>query len=371
MQILDIQARGFTRASVFVIACSSPEVIDWVCLHKRSELHDLTDKLQQYSRSHFLEDLRQYQLSLQDAIHNCQNSGILASKIDDLSNFLRQGNFSLPEGDSQDFERHPPEYFTQINNDLRPMEKMTQITAYEQDITEFLDSLPATAFQINCLVKSPCLNFDSASQMAAVFTENYTRAKFLILQSKCLPDCLFTLLSGRTLFLVSEDCAAARSLATRFAVMSPFGSPFSVGEADYDMTLRFVQYSIVVSRFPNPRFGCVYNLDQGTFRGTPCPPDSILATKMGRFSDGSENIAVICAANDVRRIYARFKVKLADVLPRPLHTEEDMLDSLKSVGFAPSDVPLLRYWMVCLASGGGPKPILLDQFLTDIKPLTS
>jgi hypothetical protein len=151
-------------------------------------------------------------------------------------------------------------------------------------------------------------------------------------------------------------------MAQRFSVSSPFKEPFSIACLENPRPLDCEKFAIVVCRPGTQVEGTgfsVLNIETGTFAGFNCPTDSAVR-EVAQYPGDIENTTVISGVNNVKRIYARFQIKTAEARGRPLHTEEDMLKILKSWKFAPSDIPLFRYWMACAASSQAPRLVLLD-----------
>jgi hypothetical protein len=368
LQILDAQARGFTRPLVFVVANRIPEIVDWLASRKRSELIDLGNRLQEYARSVFSQELREYALALRDVIRRTTSSeAVLTSKFDELSRVMSAFGVSLAD-DDDDFDRKPVEYFTLINNDLRRMSDMIELKIRQPEISLFLESLPTSIFQANVLARSAAGLGNSPQKMIAVLTASYDKVpeQFLLFKSPFFHHCVFALLAGQTLVIAAEQREDyARSMAQRLSVVCPFDDPFPVLQRDDRTALDCMKYAIVVCARPRIEGSgvSVLNVDAASFTGLTCPADSVVR-ELSQFPGERENATVICASNAVKRIYARFRVKIAEIRARPLHTEDGMMKALKSWRFAPSDIPLFRYWMARASSSQTARPILLDWGVT-------
>jgi hypothetical protein len=150
-------------------------------------------------------------------------------------------------------------------------------------------------------------------------------------------------LSGKTLFLYSEDFEAAKSLADRFAVLSPFEEPFNVCLGNKTRQQPVIVVLKQLDRHETP----LYDLDQGTFLNPVCPPDSVL-NEIRKSQDESEAVTIACVSNDVQRIYARFQIKLGELNARGEMDDTERRLAMKSVKFADSDLPLSEYWTLLL-----------------------
>jgi hypothetical protein len=344
-QILDVEARGFSRALIFLIAHHCQDITDFVCWHCRAHLLELNERLQRCTRERFPLELLKYRLSLCDAIETSdRDKSTLESKLDALSQFVEAGGFSLPPSGSVDFEKHGPEYFTQIINDLTPMSEMVKLPSVVPLISAFIQGLPASVLEINVLEKSAVGFGSSPHEMVSILCANHESERFSLSRCKFLCECLFSLLSGQEIFLYSEHFKDAESLAHRLAALSPFDKPFNICSGQ-NPRLNPV---IVVLRDPGDSMEALYNLDRGTFSGLSCPGDSILRHVLPRPED-CESIALICMANEIHRIYTRFQLKWMDVKRRLCESEEEVLQAiLRGAQFGEGDLPMLKYWSECL-----------------------
>jgi hypothetical protein len=102
----------------------------------------------------------------------------------------------------------------------------------------------------------------------------------------------------------------------------------------------------------NSEFVSALNLDDGTFDGPPCPPESFIMREFFQQTEVWEPWVFIAAGNDARRIYGRFCSKIAELMGRARQTQERMLRALERTGFSKADEPIVRYWMDALSRRG-------------------
>jgi hypothetical protein len=145
------------------------------------------------------------------------------------------------------------------------------------------------------------------------------------------------------------------------SILSPFEKPFRYADGE-GKGFGILKYSIVITRELDSLGLPVFNVDDGVYKGDLCPPESVVQQVI-KYPNERENYTIICAANNIKRIYSKFRIKIAEATMRPLHTPDDMMKILLAVGFSSCDIPLFKYWMTCLASPQRVRPILLDPFL--------
>jgi hypothetical protein len=215
---------------------------------------------------------------------------------------------------------------------------------------------------VNVLARSGLGVGENPQAVIAAFTATYDPDAPAVSHQKFFHDILFVLLSGQTLVLQTDKRDNGLSVAKRLAVMSPFGTPFSYATFEI-AAVPALKYSIVVAKDVKPEFAGlpVWNLEHGTYNGGPagaCPVESVLRG-IAVYPNERDNYTIICASNNVKRIFSKFRTKLAEASTRPLHTQTDMMKALSPMGFYPGDVPLFKYWLVCLSSTQRARPILL------------
>jgi hypothetical protein len=305
--------------------------------------------------------LTSYAYALRDVIQSSGGGSALASKFEELTPVMEAFKIQLDENVGEIFEKRPPEYFTTINNDLRKMAVMIDLGTVGKEIRRFVEGLPTSMFQVNVLARSGFGIGENPQGMIAVLTANYEQAPHPISQLKNFHDILFVLLSGQTLVLQTDkNFRAGQSLAKRLAVLSPFERPFTYATVEGG-GLGILKYPIVIVHDVECPGVPIFNIDDSTYKGDTCPQDSVLQ-QVVKYPNEKENYTIICATNNVKRIYSKFRIKIAEATTRPLHTRDDMLKILIAMGFSQSDIPLFKYWMTCLASTQHARPILLDHF---------
>jgi hypothetical protein len=348
---------------VFVIANPRAELIDWVAFGERKALANLTNKLQFTSRALFLTELPRYYRSLESlAMRDCEDSAIVGARFEELKAMVSVCGFPLEFNDREQIEDHSSEFFTQINNSLRLMDAMLGLDDLRAEIDEFIDRLPTDHFHSNFVALSwdnqaDSTRLDNVAILTASYEAEPLKLVHVFADRGVFHAVLFALFSGRTIAVTGCESEAGESFARRLSALSPFEKRFSTGQAGGTGALR---HSIVVGEAQVPyaselRFGG----EQPVFKGLPCPTDSFVTRVFARAGDETENRLILSISNDAKRLYGRFRFKIAELCGRAVDTEEAVVRGLRAEGFGAGDVPIFKFWMANLAKPAV-KPILLD-----------
>jgi hypothetical protein len=230
MQILDVQARRFTRPLVFVGANHTPEIVDWLASRRRAELLAIGESLQAF------------------VIRDSAGESALSSKLEELTPVMQAFKIELSDGDVE-FEKRHPEYFTTIHNHLRKMSEMIELSKVESGILAFVKELPTSMFQVNVLAMSGIGIGENPHAMIATSLASHEPAVHPIQHMKQFPNLLFVLLSGQSLILKTkaDDSKAGDPLAERLALLLPFDKLFTYAIVEM-AGVSAHKYSIVVAR---------------------------------------------------------------------------------------------------------------------------
>jgi hypothetical protein len=371
IQIQDVQARGFTRAISFVVANPRPELITGTFTYRRKDFDAIAELLQKHAMRLFLTDIQGYTQSLDrllQTVTDADNQRMLLAKSSELAGMMAAAGISKIDL-GQDCVDRPIEYFTRIDNDLRPIGALIDLGAAGNVISSFIETLPthpshgkfATALW-NC---QSVYGKDFLTTIAIGINGSDSQPFPIcpgMIHSRLFHSCLFSLFSGRTLVLNSGNQRKALNFAQRIAVVSPFTEPFSIADLDKPIGFEYLKYDIVVSHEIQSADVSVLNLDSLTFVGAQCPPESIVCQEFAKTGDEPEGRTLLIAANEAKRLFARFRWKLAEISVRGIQTEERIVRAMKSLRFAQCDLPICRYWMMRSPSQQqSAKPILIDS----------
>ena len=338
--IPDCEARGFSRQVVLVIAHPLPKMINFVFQHSLSEFLGFAVKLQNNASEIFPIEISRYALNLKLTIEKYPESEeLLQSKANELSYMLKE--IDITDADPKyRGEDKKPEYFTRINNELRSIKKLTNLKDEKEKILAFVDKLPTDPIQCNAQLRTP-------THLSSIVDAMHTKetGKFLLLiKSKLIYDCLYTLFSGHSLYIVGSDQADACGVAYRIAAMCPFDKKFPVvdiAEKPLGSTSTDIVLCMNFDQERDPTGSCL-DLDADTYKGTKCPTDSILVKELPKNIDHSLPVLVMLFSNEVKKIGAKFVRKTLEMSSRAKQTRERMMMQMKSIGFSISDEPIIK-----------------------------
>lgn len=330
--IPDVEARGFSRPIVMVYAHPQKEYILAFYSIYYDKLLMFSNQLQQNATSFFPNELAEYASCLKHTIEKFPESKtILSSKMAELDNTLASVGISIE--DAHNDIVHPPEHFTRINNELRPIISLTKFSDMIEQIVSFSLSLPKSYLGI----KSMSFVQDKIdSSEIAIMTKDYTLSSFKLsslYHSHVLLDVLFHLLSGKHLYISSINHEEALSFARRLSILHPFSSIFSFNEDNSSIFVGFF-----VDKNEQPGF---LDLDASAFVGAKCPKDSILSKEIIRV-EHSENIFIPLICNDIKKIGSRFLRKVKEIVARGSINKEKFFAQMRNLGFSSTDEPIIN-----------------------------
>jgi hypothetical protein len=372
IQIPDVQARGFSRAIVLVVANRLSAVIDYVAFHDRRSLESVVSRLQAPPRSTFPRELCAFSWSLRSLIDrsDADTRLLLTPKYDELQALIRRHNLRLPAVDPASCKSLTVEAFTIIRDELRSVEELIGLRSAEPALRKFVEGLPADALSGRYLMAAwggGTAASGVSLETLRLFTSVPDHRTYTLLPhigTRALQNCLFSLFSGRTVALTCRDRRSGMAFAERLAVMSPVGDAFAIGKHPAS-NFEYQRFPIVVGRRIVSEFVSVFNLDEGTFEGSVCPADSIIMREFFRTDVVSDAAIAIGGSQDAKRIFGRFTAKVAELTSRSIHTRARLCNSLAREGFALSDEPIIRCWIFLLADAKWPHRRL---FLGDVGP---
>jgi hypothetical protein len=336
----------------------------------RKDFDAIATLLQRYPMELFLTEIQSYTQSLDRLFQTVTEADqrTLQTKRTELAQLVEATGISKQNNDQKCVDRSM-DYFTRINNDLRPTRDLINVSEVGEIIRKFTDSLPTNPFHgklTPALWNCPIVYGKSFLTTVTVGTNSYESLPFpicpVMIQNRIFHSCLFCLFSGRTLVLSAANPRAALHFAERLSIVSPFGEPLSVVEMQQPVGLEYFKYDIVVSQNIESSNVAVLNLDERVFAGMQCPSESIILQEFAKAMDETEGRTLLIAANDAKRLFSRFRRKVAEVAARGIQTKERLLQAMKSLRFAICDIPICRYWMARLVNEQpSVKPILIDQ----------
>ena len=343
VQIPDIQARGFSRSIVLVIAHQDSRMIGYIYSKLLDDFVSFAIELQTNASEIFPDDLMQYAASLQETVKkNPESRQLLASKMEELNQILKR--MGINEITTTNAQEQPPEYFTQINNDLRSILTLTHFRDVKNDIILFVDSLPIDLLQCNAMWKAQncLLNVINASHddLASEFQ--------ILFKNKRIFDCLYSLYTGHSLYILSSKPGLGTSVGEKIVSLSPFETILPLCTVDTRMKDPCVILTGEFDPSKHPNDSCL-DLDNDKYYGSRCPLESILYKELPKVENHSTSLLMMMFSNDLKRIGSRFIRKTIEMSARAPQTRQRMDAQMKSIGFTEYDTPLIEYWSVLLS----------------------
>lgn len=367
INILDVEARGFTRPIVLVFAYnsntrSSNFMENLLCLH-RKEFLGLAESLQKKANDAFPSELKNYAIQLRNALNNDDKYKTLHSKFEELEKILPVVGITDLEDENFVQTEINPDSFNRINNDLRPIKEMIDFENNVKKIYQFIEKLPKSQLQTT-VVDILGINTDFFIQ-----TFETDHATDILCLSKLLSkkDIIFTLLCGITLVVQvsSKKYNEAEQFCKKLSTITPLDIPLKIAYIREIKSITSILESDIVITHNCPDFGQKYpfaklNFESSEKFDTPlkCPNNSFVSNLVSSTEaySSNENIFLITIFNRIKHIYSKFLIKIAETSERTRQTRERMIEALKSFGFSPDDEPIFRYWIYSMSSKASSSP---------------
>ena len=338
VQIADVEARGFSRPTVLVLGHQQSKMINYIYSNLLEKFKYFAYEMQSNAGSIFPEEVSIYAASLHHTISKYPESGrLLESKVGELESMLKKAGVEMaPDSKALD---EKPEFFTRINNELRPIITLTHFDEMKEELTEFVSSLPNDIVLCNSEWKAQgwMLNVVNAVR------EEGSAEFMTLVKNKKIYDCLFSLQSGHTLYIISSKPGLANAVGARISSLSPFESVIPVCNIGEEKEHPSIVLAASFEQNTNSDVSCL-DLDNDKYTGVTCPLDSILYKELTKAENRSAALQVMLFSNDLKRIGSRFIRKVVEMSARAPQTRERMDAQMRVIGFSESDFPLITNW---------------------------
>ena len=301
--------------------------------------------------------------------------------------FCRDG---ITDISSEGAEEKSFEYFSLINNDLRPAKDLCDFNKTVDDLEEFISNLPTskyisnlqnltdyyeTNYAIDFGMSSEKIGFSDyvtkllIDELKMSEKDSETISKISIrrlVKTKVFFYIAFSLLSGQTLIIKTKDKQAGIALAKKLTILCPFFKENGLHICDSIDPISSLKYAIVVCQDIIGNYLDAINLidiDIGIYSGDGCPPSSYVWKILGTCTDISESAFILNVFLRLKHSSAYFVGKLAVVSAEGNDNSPDsLLSILKEFGFSHSDIPILKYWVYAYFNKDSSfKPILANN----------
>lgn len=339
IQINDVEARGFTRPVVLVIAHPIKKLITHLYKKSLNNLEKYALKLQKAAAETFPLDILKYTASIKLTIKkHPESKDLLQTKVNELENMMKimkieqQTNIEPYEAD--------PEYFLHIKNDLRPIKKLTHFNDIKPDLIKFISKLPNDIIQSRFKLST---NSETYNMIESTFFKEYPKLS-IIFKNKTIIDCLYTLYCGHNLYILANDTDEAHSIAARISVLTPFDTPIPI-VSPHEVKPKQAQIICCMTFEPDLNSSVsLLDLDNNCeYSGIRCPPESILNRELPKGEHSATSLESLYSI-ELRRIGMRFLCKMIELSRRASQTEERIAQQMRSIGFAATDEQLVRNW---------------------------
>ncbi|OHT14308.1 hypothetical protein TRFO_15332 [Tritrichomonas foetus] len=417
-QVLDSQARGFTRHLVFVIANQSRDLLNFCYSKYLKTFTKLLYGLYEYSERNFKVEIKEYAESLQKTITMSQNQ-TLSDKLLELTKILLIFNIDITNLDSEKGQIKTSDYFNIVNNELRPVEVVIDLSyVFLSEIIMLIESLPKTETkfaiisQIDIFEENPTIDFGGYNNKYSELVLNIMNSNYdeeipsetqnnsilyddsnsinsngmnsknkhgyyqyfnyslkELVSRHVFNYCLFSILSGRTLVIRSNQTSKALSLVKKISILSPFFKPEFILQKDTVDPSECLKYAFVITKNildSDKKNLSILDLISMVYSGDGCPQKSFVACELCREQVvnhiESEKVFLLHLYSTLNRISIRFLIKLSEYSKiGKILTKDKMLTSLKEFGFSPDDEPIFRYCIHCYFNKQHTRPILMNN----------
>lgn len=338
ISIPDTEARGFSRSLVLVLGNRTPEIILYVYSSLYQKFVSYATALQDAAAEIFPKEISIYAASLHKVMKMHPDSAkLLESKLGELDVTLKKvGVEAAPE---EEAITRDPYFFVEIRNELRPILTLIRFEDIRASLVSFVNSLPTDLTVTNAISKAAA---STSHLMAAAQSEDCKKFNEIV-RCKVIYNCLFTLFSGHSLYVLSSNPKEYTSVSKKISALCPYGSSFPI----VDIVNRTkIPQIIVGSDFDDqkdPMASFLY-LDSMKFEGYIVPPDSILLKEKMNLNDHTSSVIVLLLSVQIKKIFNRFVRKVVEMSSRSTQTIAQMNTQMLNIGFSLSDGPIIRNW---------------------------
>ncbi|KAH0790865.1 hypothetical protein GPJ56_005286 [Histomonas meleagridis] len=376
-QLFDIEARGFSRSIAYVIVHQSSEMIQNIYYTHLQKMVDLINSLQRKTIESASHDLSIYALQLEKTNEKYpENEPLFKSKLKELQLYLDCFNVKIDR--TLQAEPKDVEFFSIIRNDLRPIFDITNFTGeFSKRFEDLHNEVSNLSFNGhvsslgNYRESNPkiCFGADNfpafVAQMKSFsdeekLTSNDEAIFEAVFRSEVFYHCSFSILSGKTLCIISTKNKLASYICERFSICIPFYKDNYIRIMPGTIeSIDCLRYSIVVAEKINQQKGInlnVLDLDNLIYSGEKCPINSFIRKFDINDRTYSYNIFFKTLFLKLKTKSFAFMMKLAE-LGEQKNLQKDKIFSKSESGFTKDDEPILRYWILSYFNKSNLRPI--------------
>lgn len=368
--IPDIEARGFTRSICLAIVTKKPEVVYSLNSIFKENIIDVMKQARINAASTFKAEIEPHIESISEYLKNKsieENAKVhFQQKLEKLLEI--RDKFPVKVHPVKISKERCAKYSTElINYDLRKIEFIIDFPVLQNQIFSILKtlSLPNSAISSQLLMPSIAMN---------VFVPNIEipegRNLLYLYRTNLLKNCLFSILSGKTLIIVSSTPENWKPLAYSLTSLCPyrwkndilqFNSP--VKPTDCLTATTVVAQSIIEVESP---YASIVNMDTGVFQGYQCPEKSCINKFQlsDKYSEGTFWLRLNYAIKNIKERFSRFSLIH---LTRAPPSEDELGPLLQQVGLSPCDLPIFAFWTIA-SRNSERRPLIISTPQASMQP---
>lgn len=348
----DVQARGFTRTLCLCVAIDTRSKRFDLPLDTITKISEIFKKSVETSYDSFKKDFSNHIGSLNATLASYpESSNFINSIINEIIPIAK----SLNVTPNENMGPKKPEYFNQINNDLRKVDTLFDISILINGMTaifdEIIDIIPyGKVFLASYPETKKYLHFGGISG------DNYSNAIINILKnshsinnsqylissyqkSRVLQHCIYSIFRCIPLVIETSDKEAAISLAKKFSIYVPGYTENKMVYVDKITEPSILEkYSLIVTNYIDrniERMVSILNPELKYYEGPLCPVESIVDRGFN-FETNSDSTFMIFSLMKLKDIENKFVTFVK------LHNVDNSLQDNLHINFY--DKQLLSNW---------------------------
>ena len=349
--IPDIEARGFSRSICLVIASKKEEIIFAVRSLFYTEIGKIIDAARENAAALFLSEIDTHIEALSNHLETAEiKEEGQRIKLERLKEIKETMSGKIEKRLPFSKERCSKNALLFINDDLRKIEFIIDFSVLQNQIMEILRSisLPNSVLMGQLFAPECCSNVYVPS-----LNVPEDRSLNSLARSNVLKHVLYSMLTGRTIVILSSSIESVRPLAISLVELMPFrwendlcvrNAP--VNDADCSTCSVVVATALTSSN----NMIATIDFDNNTYTGPACPDKSYimkmpLADKHG---EGVFWLRLNYAINNFKERYQRFSLIILSRTPKEYF---DLSPSLEMHGFSNADEQIFSFFTLAMNSG--------------------
>ncbi|EAY20682.1 hypothetical protein TVAG_163780 [Trichomonas vaginalis G3] len=345
--IPDIEARGFTRSICLTVVTQKPEIIYSINSLYNDKLLNILDQARINAASLFKAEIDPHIEAITQYLKNTtidENAKLhFQTKLEKLLEI--RDNFTIETHSVKISKERCLKYATElINYDLRKIEFMIDLPVLQNQIFSILNILSLPTSVIATQLYMPSI-------ATSVYVPNIEipegRGLLHLYKNNLLKNSLYSIMTGKTLIIVSSTPDNWKPLAYSLASLSPFRWKNDILQFNCPVKQTdCLSATIVVAQNiigADSSYASVLNMDSLVFQGKQCPEKSCINKFQlsDKHNEGTFWLRLNYAIRNVKERFSRFTLIH---LTRTPPNEEELNSLLQQSGFNQCDIPIFAFW---------------------------